>query len=77
LEYQKDLRTTGSDFEAANKTAKEKFDRERTGLTNFSQDQSNYTPMKTATGLKFQIANFQNITTTTCGAKLKKLLAVK
>ena len=73
LEYQRELQTTGSDFEVANKATKEKFDRERAGITNFSQEGSNYAPMKTATGLKFQIANFQNITTTTCGAKLKKL----
>ncbi len=71
LEFQKDMVTGGADSEAANKT---KFDRQRLGITKFYTDEEYlYTPSKTANGLKFQVNNFQNITTTTCGAKLKKL----
>ncbi len=56
--------------------AKTKFDNERAGITQFYGDEGYfYAPKKTIEGLKFEITKFQKVTTTTCGAKLKKLAA--
>lgn len=58
--------------------AQKEFNNVRQGITQFyTGDDFFYAPQKVIDGLRFQITHLQKITTTTCGAKLKKLASTK
>jgi hypothetical protein len=73
LEFQRDAIGDAEKQSAA----LDKFKKLKETLTKFYTDEGYfYTPAKTANGLKFSIGHLQKITTTVCGAKLKKLAKV-
>ncbi len=72
IEYQKDIVQGVPEIDA-----KTKFDAQSTAIKQFYTDEEYfYAPRKTLDGLKFEIERFSKVTTTTCGAKLKKMATV-
>jgi len=70
VEFQRDISAGMTTTDAGNK-----FKNEKEGITKFYCDEDYfYAPQKAEDGLKFEVARFQKITTTTCGAKLKNLI---